>query len=187
MRYLAFWLGHENIFGYFAGVLNCTRTFHWGAKFFVWIFIYPPPPSPQYLMTAPLNTKLFTRYVRRHPNKRINTKKLPEKLFQMPPRVIRHQLTCPFKLTFGSFLIGRRHILVISRNHLEFLFSLRKPKVFALQICNAIWRKKVAFESFSTVNVDKRTFRSKIWRARTFKTSWDFANYLAPNCENLLP
>ena len=29
-----------------------------------------------------LNTKLFTRYVRRHPGKKINTKKLPEKLFR---------------------------------------------------------------------------------------------------------
>ena len=28
-----------------------------------------------------LNTRPFTRYVRRHPSKRINTKKLPEKLF----------------------------------------------------------------------------------------------------------
>ena len=29
-----------------------------------------------------LNTKLFTRYVRRHPSKKINTKKLPEKLLR---------------------------------------------------------------------------------------------------------
>ena len=29
-----------------------------------------------------LNTKLFTRYVRTHPSKKINTKKLPEKLFR---------------------------------------------------------------------------------------------------------
>ena len=36
----------------------------------------------------------------------------------MPPRAIKHQLTCPFKLTSGSFLIGRRRILVIPRNHL---------------------------------------------------------------------
>ena len=28
-----------------------------------------------------LNTRLFTRYVRRHPSKKIDTKKLPEKLF----------------------------------------------------------------------------------------------------------
>ena len=27
-----------------------------------------------------LNTKLFTKYVKRHPSKKINTKKLPEKL-----------------------------------------------------------------------------------------------------------
>ena len=35
----------------------------------------------------------------------------------MPPRAIKDQLTCPFELTSGSFLIGRRRILVISRNH----------------------------------------------------------------------
>ena len=36
----------------------------------------------------------------------------------MPPRVIKLQLTCPLELTSGSFLIGRRRILVIPRNHL---------------------------------------------------------------------
>ena len=36
----------------------------------------------------------------------------------MPPRAIKHQLTCPFELNSDSFLIGRRHILVIPRNHL---------------------------------------------------------------------
>ena len=36
----------------------------------------------------------------------------------MPPRAIKHQLTCPIKLTSGSFLIGRRGILVIPRNRL---------------------------------------------------------------------
>ena len=36
----------------------------------------------------------------------------------MPPRAIKHQLTCPFELTSGSFLIGRRRILVIPRNNL---------------------------------------------------------------------
>ena len=37
----------------------------------------------------------------------------------MPPRTIKHQLTCPFELTSGSFLIGRIRILVIPKNHLE--------------------------------------------------------------------
>ena len=36
----------------------------------------------------------------------------------MTPRALKHQLTCPFEITSGSFLIGRRHILVIPRNHL---------------------------------------------------------------------
>ena len=36
----------------------------------------------------------------------------------MPPRAIKHQLICPFELTSGSFLIGRRRILVIPGNHL---------------------------------------------------------------------
>ena len=38
--------------------------------------------------------------------------------FQMPPRAIKHQLTCPIELTSGSFRIGRRGILVIPRNRL---------------------------------------------------------------------
>ena len=37
----------------------------------------------------------------------------------MPLRAIKHQLTCPFEITSCSFLIGRRPILVIPRNHLE--------------------------------------------------------------------
>ena len=37
----------------------------------------------------------------------------------MPPRAIKHQLTCPIELTSGSFLIGRRGILVIPRNRQE--------------------------------------------------------------------
>ena len=36
----------------------------------------------------------------------------------MPPRAIKHQLTCPFELVSGSFLIGRGRTLVIPRNHL---------------------------------------------------------------------
>ena len=36
----------------------------------------------------------------------------------MPPTAIKHQLTCPFEFSSGSFLIGRRRILVIPRNHL---------------------------------------------------------------------
>ena len=35
----------------------------------------------------------------------------------MPPTAIKHQLTCPFELTSGNFLIGRKRILVILRNH----------------------------------------------------------------------
>ena len=49
------------------------------------------------------------------------------------------------------------------------------------RFCNAIWRKRFSFENFSTVYMDKRTLRSKIWRARTFETSWDFANWYV-NC-----
>ena len=37
----------------------------------------------------------------------------------MPATAIKHQLTCPFELTSGSFLISRRRILVIPRNHLD--------------------------------------------------------------------
>ena len=37
----------------------------------------------------------------------------------MPPRAIKHQLACPIELTSGSFLIGRRGILVIPRNRLD--------------------------------------------------------------------
>ena len=51
------------------------------------------------------------------------------------------------------------------------------PRFLRCRFCDAIWRKKVAFENFSTVHMDKRTLRSKIRRARTFETSWDFANW----------
>ena len=37
----------------------------------------------------------------------------------MPPRAIKPQLACPIELTSGSFLIGRRGILVIPRNRLD--------------------------------------------------------------------
>ena len=59
--------------------------------------------------------------------------------------------------------------------------SLRKPKVFALQILQRYLTKKVTFENFSTVHMDKRTLHSKIWRARTFETAWDFANWCSRN------
>ena len=36
---------------------------------------------------------------------------------------------------------------------------------------------KVAFENFPTVYMVKTTLPSKGRRARTFETSWDFANY----------
>ena len=45
------------------------------------------------------------------------------KAFQVPERATKHQLTCPFQLTSGSFLIGRRRLLVILRNHSECLHS----------------------------------------------------------------
>ena len=38
------------------------------------------------------------------------------KAFWMPPRAMKHQLTCPIELTSGSFLIGRRDTLAIPRN-----------------------------------------------------------------------
>ena len=66
---------------------------------------------------VPLNIKLFTKYLRRHPSKHSH-QKTTWKAFQMPPRAIKHQLTCPIELTSGSFLIGRRSILVIPRNRL---------------------------------------------------------------------
>ena len=62
-----------------------------------------------------VNTRLLTKYLRRHPSKHILTKKL----LQVPPRAIKHQLTCPFELTSDNFLIGRIGNLVIPRNRLE--------------------------------------------------------------------
>ena len=40
----------------------------------------------------------------------------------MPPRAIKYQLSCPFEITSGSFLIGRRSILVIPTNHLVLVY-----------------------------------------------------------------
>ena len=54
------------------------------------------------------------------PVKRL-TPKVTWKAFQVPPRAIKHQLTCPFELTSGSFLTGSWRILVIPRNHLDIL------------------------------------------------------------------
>ena len=36
--------------------------------------------------------------------------------------------------------------------------------------------RRLRSKIFFTVHMVKRTLRSKIWRARTFETSWDFAN-----------
>ena len=41
----------------------------------------------------------------------------------MPPRAIKHQLTCSFEITSGSFVTGRIRILVIPRSHLVGLKS----------------------------------------------------------------
>ena len=40
------------------------------------------------------------------------------KSFSDAPKSHKHQLTCPLEITSGSFLIGRRRILVIPWNHL---------------------------------------------------------------------
>ena len=40
------------------------------------------------------------------------------KAFQMPPRAITHQLTCPIELTSGSFLIGRLVFVLFSQKSL---------------------------------------------------------------------
>ena len=63
------------------------------------------------------------------------------------------------------------------RQSQNFITSVSEnPRFLRCRFCNAIWRKKTAFETFSTVYMAKRTLRSKIWRARTFETSWDLAN-----------
>ena len=54
--------------------------------------------------------------------------------FQMPPRAIKHQLTCPIELTSGSFLIGRRGILAIPRNRQE---SLGSAKTVEYHLCSS--------------------------------------------------
>ena len=64
-----------------------------------------------------LNTKVFTRCVRRRPSKEINTKRYLKSCSDASESH-KYQLTCLVKITSRSFLIGRRHILVISRNHL---------------------------------------------------------------------
>ena len=71
----------------------------------------------------------------------------------------------------GQHFVWTRHCM----NWISF-FVLTSARFLRCRFCNAIWRKKVAFENFSTVYMDKRILRSKIWRVRTFETSWDFAN-----------
>ena len=106
-----------------------------------------------YSNIVPLNIKLSTKHLRRHPSKHICTKK--PQAFQMPPRAIKHQLTCPIELTSGSFLIGRRGILVIPRNRLEFL--ARRLHTFFIR--NLGWAPVVSYllmiwstQSFLTVS-----------------------------------
>ena len=55
----------------------------------------------------------------------------------MSLRAIKHQLTCPFELTSSSFLIGRRRILVIPRNHLVRFIVWQ---IFSIWIFDSIFR-----------------------------------------------
>ena len=66
----------------------------------------------------------------------------------MPPRAIKHELTCPFELTSGSFLIGRRRILVIPRNHTTpTVLQTAKGRIAVLAeiTCNHIFTKKINY------------------------------------------
>ena len=54
----------------------------------------------------------------------------------MPPRAKKPQLTSPFVITSDSFLIGRRRILVIPRNHLEGLLGVN---------CARFWKRNASF------------------------------------------
>ena len=64
-----------------------------------------------------LNTRLSTRYVRRHPSEKINTKSHLKSFLDTSES---HETSAnfPFQIAFGSFLTGRRGMLVIPRNHL---------------------------------------------------------------------
>ena len=66
----------------------------------------------------------------------------------MVPRAVKHQLTCPIELTSDSFLIGRRDILVIPRNHLvgQFEFSARETNKSRLKFSTeSICMKSIQF------------------------------------------
>ena len=73
--------------------------------------------------------------------------------------------------------IGSANLSLSFRSNNSTNQSQETPRFLRCRFCNVVWRNKVAFENFSTVYMDKGTLRSKIWRARTFETSWDFANY----------
>ena len=80
------------------------------------------------------------------------------KAFQMPPRAIKHQLTCPIELTSGSFLIGRRGVLVIPRNRLipsvEKVAFFGRPGRFGLWTCLPLMSHK---------SEEERRKRGKRW------------------------
>ena len=79
-----------------------------------------------------LNTRLFARFVRRHPSKQINTKKLPEKFLDASEN---HKTSANLSVRdyFWQFLIGMRRILVIHRNHLVRYACLSVPNCKLLE------------------------------------------------------
>ena len=93
---------------------------------------------------VPSNTKLFTKYLRRHPSKHIRTKNY---LKSFPDASKSHKtstITFPIELTSGSFLIGRRGILVIPWDRLvspgqTYKHCLTNISTFSCQACLSVW------------------------------------------------
>ena len=96
--------------------------------------------------------------------------------------LLKGTLTCRELSTFiGRKVITTRldtNVNVVKMDKLAHVMevTLRKPRVFALQILQCYLMKEGHVRKFFTVHMDKRTLRSKIWRTHMFKTSWDFAN-----------
>ena len=89
----------------------------------------------------------------------------------MPPRAMKHQLPCPFERTSGSFLIGRRRILVIPRNHLVNYFSamlLCIPLNPSVHYTN-IWRLWDLSLKQCHPMMQKSTELEMLWRTVKFK------------------
>ena len=119
-----------------------------GQQLFSWLQIVPPPPPPYQVIPSHGNPQVrrtfFDGFLFKYCSVKYETfhqvsekasqqtyshQNINWKAFQMPPRAMEHQLTCPIELTSGSFLIGGKGILVIPRNRLVHISAILNKNI----------------------------------------------------------